>query len=66
MNDKLAICPFCKNDTASISPSSHIYDDTTFVECLTCGARGPDFGNFNPEKDKQDAIEAWNSWSKQS
>ena len=62
MTEKLQHCLFCKKDTASVSVSSGIEDDTTFVECLTCGARGPDFDGYSRQQDIKDAIEAWNSW----
>ena len=66
MTRKPKPCPFCGHEKLQIGTDN--YDsgggwgqDTVFVECPCCDARGPSLdGNPKNKKDKTEAIKLWN------
>lgn len=60
--DEIADCPWC-SDVAEL----HNYDRMAQVECVGCGARGPQIVNDDAEvsQNNAEAVRRWNDVAKE-
>ena len=52
-------CPFCGNATLTFNGEAGPRQ-TTWVECETCNAQGPEIPDSESEDNKANALDAWN------